>query len=191
MADTLAMRIVGGKLKGKKINFIKSIITRPLRDMVRENIFNIILHSNSIDVKIENSSVLDLYSGVGSFGIECFSRGAEKISFVEKNYETLKILKNNLINLKMNNKSIIHEKSVDDFLKINNEKYNIVFFDPPFSENSYLQQLRSFYLSKAFNKNNLIIIHREGKNFEKIQDFLKIIKIVKYGRSKIIFGTLN
>ena len=83
--------------------------------MVRENIFNIILHSNSIDVKIENSSVLDLYSGVGSFGIECFSRGAEKISFVEKNYETLKILKNNLINLKMNNKSIIHEKSVDDF----------------------------------------------------------------------------
>ena len=191
MANTLAMRIVGGKLKGKKISFIKSIFTRPLRDMVRENIFNIILHSNSIDVKIENSSVLDLYSGVGSFGIECFSRGAEKISFVEKNYETLKILKNNLINLKMNNKSIIHEKSVDDFLKINNEKYNIVFFDPPFSENSYLQQLRSFYLSKAFNKNNLIIIHREGKNFEKIQDFLKIIKIVKYGRSKIIFGTLN
>ncbi len=191
MANTLAMRIVGGKLKGKKINFIKSIFTRPLRDMVRENIFNIILHSNSIDVKIENSSVLDLYSGVGSFGIECFSRGAEKISFVEKNYETLKILKNNLINLKMNNKSIIHEKSVDDFLKINNEKFNIVFFDPPFSENNYLQQLRSFYLSKAFNKNNLIIIHREGKNSEKIQDFLKIIKIVKYGRSKIIFGTLN
>ena len=191
MANTLAMRIVGGKLKGKKISFIKSIFTRPLRDMVRENIFNIILHSNSIDVKIENSSVLDLYSGVGSFGIECFSRGAEKISFVEKNYETLKILKNNLINLKMNNKSIIHEKSVDDFLKINNEKFNIVFFDPPFSENNYLQQLRSFYLSKAFNKNNLIIIHREGKNSEKIQDFLKIIKIVKYGRSKIIFGTLN
>ena len=185
------MRIVGGKLKGKKISFIKSIFTRPLRDMVRENIFNIILHSNSIDVKIENSSVIDLYSGVGSFGIECFSRGAEKISFVEKNYETLKILKNNLINLKMNNKSIIHEKSVDDFLKINNEKFNIVFFDPPFSENNYLQQLRSFYLSKAFNKNNLIIIHREGKNSEKIQDFLKIIKIVKYGRSKIIFGTLN
>ena len=57
-----------------------------------------------------------------------FFKGAEKISFVEKNYETLKILKNNLINLKMNNKSIIHEKSVDDFLKINNEKYNIVFF---------------------------------------------------------------
>ena len=191
MANTLAMRIVGGKLKGKKISFIKSIFTRPLRDMVRENIFNIILHSNSIDVKIENSSVLDLYSGVGSFGIECFSRGAEKISFVEKNYETLKILKNNLINLKMNNKSIIHEKSVDDFLKINNEKFNIVFFDPPFSENNYLQQLRSFYLSKAFNKNNLIIIHREGKNSEKIQDFLKIIKIVKYGRSKVIFGTLN
>ena len=75
------MRVVSGFLKGKKIDFLKSATTRPLRDFVKENIFNIIKHSNLINVKLENASILDLYSGVGSFGIECISRGAKKNNF--------------------------------------------------------------------------------------------------------------
>ena len=97
------MRIITGFLKGKKINFINSPITRPLRDLVKENIFNVILHSNLINVDLLNSKILDLYSGVGSFGIECISRGAKNITFVEKNKTTLEILKKNLKNLKIEN----------------------------------------------------------------------------------------
>ena len=63
------MRIIGGKLKGKKLFFLSSKITRPLRDMVKESIINIIVHSNVINIDIKNSNILDLYSGVGSFGI--------------------------------------------------------------------------------------------------------------------------
>ena len=77
------MRIVSGFLKGKKIDFLKSATTRPLRDFVKENIFNIINHSNLVNVKLEDANVLDLYSGVGSFGIECISRGSKKSTFVE------------------------------------------------------------------------------------------------------------
>ena len=90
------MRIVGGFLKGKKIDFLKSKTTRPLRDFVKENIFNVINHSNLIQVKLENSNVLDVYSGTGSFGIECISRGANRTTFIENNNTTLTILKNNL-----------------------------------------------------------------------------------------------
>ena len=78
------MRIISGLLKGKKINFLSNSITRPLKDSVRENIFNILKHSKIINLRVENSNVLDLYSGVGSFGIECLSRGAKKVIFVEK-----------------------------------------------------------------------------------------------------------
>ena len=78
------MRIISGKLKGKTILFTKSNITRPLKDSVKENIFNILLHSNLIKVDLVDSNILDLYSGVGSFGIECLSRGAKKVTFVEK-----------------------------------------------------------------------------------------------------------
>ena len=84
------MRIISGKLKGKTISFLKSSTTRPLKDSVKESIFNIIIHSNLLNVNIRNSKILDLYSGIGSFGLECISRGAERITFVEKDKNAAK-----------------------------------------------------------------------------------------------------
>ena len=78
------MRIISGYLKGKSIIFLKNSNTRPLKDSVKENIFNILKHSNLMNINIEKANILDLYSGIGSFGIECISRGAEKDTFVEK-----------------------------------------------------------------------------------------------------------
>ena len=65
------MRVISGNFKGKKILEPKDIKTRPLKDLTKESIFNIIKHSNKFKVSIENSVVLDLFSGVGSFGLEC------------------------------------------------------------------------------------------------------------------------
>ena len=93
------MRIISGKLKGKKIFYFKSFITRPLKDFVKENIFNVITHSKLIKINLKNSKVLDLYSGFGSFGIECISRGAQKIYFVENDKRAVSTLKENLIHL--------------------------------------------------------------------------------------------
>ena len=76
------MRIISGKLKGQTIDFLKNSTTRPLKDSVKENIFNVLKHSNLIDVKIEKANILDLYSGIGSFGLECISRGAKKVTFM-------------------------------------------------------------------------------------------------------------
>ena len=90
------MRIISGSLKGKSIDFVRNSNTRPLKDSVKENVFNILKHSNLVDVKIENSEVLDLYSGIGSFGIECISRGANKVTFLEKDQLAFKILSENL-----------------------------------------------------------------------------------------------
>ena len=91
------MRIISGFLKGQTIDFKKSSTTRPLKDSVRENIFNILSHSNFIDIQLQNSEVLDLYSGTGSFGIECLSRGAKKIYFVEKDKNMTNLLQKNLL----------------------------------------------------------------------------------------------
>ena len=110
------MRIISGYLKGKKIDFLKSATTRPLRDFVKESFFNIIKHSNLINVPIQNSNVLDLYSGIGSFGIECVSRGAKKITFVENNSQALSILKNNILQLKIDKKCKIFETKILSFL---------------------------------------------------------------------------
>ena len=90
------MRIIGGKFKGQKLEFLKNPATRPLKDSVKENIFNILEHSKKIKVKINESNVLDFYSGIGSFGLECLSRGAKRITFVEYDNSAVKILRLNL-----------------------------------------------------------------------------------------------
>ena len=87
------MKIISGKYKGKKISYIKSNTTRPLRSFVKENIFNILFHKKDIQINFKDAKILDLYSGVGSFGIECISRDANKVIFVEKDHSAFNILK--------------------------------------------------------------------------------------------------
>ena len=77
------MRVIGGKLRGKLIQNPTDKTTRPLKDMVRESIFNILEHSKNEKTNFNNNIVLDLFSGSGSFGIECLSRGVKKVYFFE------------------------------------------------------------------------------------------------------------
>ena len=121
------MRIISGFLKGKSVNFLKNSITRPLKDSVKENIFNVLKHSKLINADIENADVLDLYSGVGSFGLECISRGAKKVLFVEQDKMAFEILKENLLKLSVENKALVINSSVDNIFE-NNEKNKFNFF---------------------------------------------------------------
>ena len=184
------MRIISGFLKGKKIDFLKSSTTRPLRDFVKENIFNIIKHSNLISVKLENANVLDLYSGVGSFGIECISRGAKKTIFVENNSKALDVLNNNLNNLDIKKQSeIFNKKTTSFFNKFNiKNKFDFFFFDPPFAENFFIDELKTIKELKIYKKKHLIIIHREINSKEEINKIINIVLTKNYGRSKVVFG---
>ena len=185
------MRIVSGFLKGKKIEFLKSTTTRPLRDFVKENILNIINHSNLINIKLENANVLDLYSGIGSFGIECISQGVKKVTFVENNSEALIKLKKNLTSLKIEDRSEVINKKIISYLKISNnkDKFEIIFLDPPFAENAFIEELKVIKNSTLYKKHHLIIIHREKKTEDDLEKVLNIVFTRNYGRSKIIFGT--
>ena len=186
------MRIISGKLKGKSINFLKNKVTRPLRDSVKENIFNVLKHSKLVKPQIQNSKVLDLYSGVGSFGIECISRGSENVTFVERDYNVINILKKNLENLSIINKSILYNQNIEDVLTKNiKDKYDILFLDPPFSNFSFIQNLKLINDKKIFQKDHIVIIHRERDTKESFNNILKIIEEKYYGRSKILFGVFN
>ena len=77
------MRIIGGTFKGVKIFEAFDKNTRPLRDLVKESILNILEYSKDSKINFNNSLILDLFSGTGSFGLECISRGAAKVYFFE------------------------------------------------------------------------------------------------------------
>ena len=186
------MRIISGFLKGKSIDFIKNLNTRPLKDSVKENIFNILKHSNLFDVAIDKAIVLDLYSGIGSFGIESISRGAQKVTFVEQDKNAVTILKKNLDKLSILNNVNILNQTVEDFLKSSfKQRFNIFFLDPPFSDQSFVQNLDIIKKNKIFEENHIIIIHRARKALEKLENVIDVIEAKHYGRSKIIFGFFN
>ena len=125
------MRIISGKLKGKSISFIRSAMTRPLKDSVKENIFNIIAHSNLLNINLNKSNILDLYSGVGSFGLECLSRGADKVVFIEKDKIAVTTLNINLKTLSIKEKAkVVNEKIVDFLNRKQFEKFDIFFLIP-------------------------------------------------------------
>ena len=186
------MRIISGALKGKSIIYLKNSITRPLKDSVKENIFNIIQHSKLIPVKIENANILDLYSGIGSFGLECISRGAKEVTFVEKDRNTANILKKNLINHSVDNKARLINDNIENVLNnLKEKKFNVFFFDPPFSSSDFIKVFDLIKKFQIISKKHIVIIHRESKKSENLDKFIDIIFSKKYGRSKIIFGLFN
>ena len=186
------MRIISGKFKGKKILEPNDLNTRPLKDLTKESIFNVIKHSNKFTINLENSEILDLFSGTGSFGIECISRGAKFVTFVE-NYEgILPILKKNLANLKSASNYSIIEKNIFNNLNLKEFKkqFDIIFLDPPYKEKE-LNNLLSFLINeKILSQNGIIIIHRHKKQIDSLPNQINILEEKKYGISKILFCKL-
>ena len=183
------MRIISGSHKGKKIFEPKDINTRPLKDLTKESIFNIINHSNKFKINLANSNILDLFSGVGSFGIECLSRGVKKVVFVENYIGVLPILKKNLIGLQSNKNYEIIEKNIYEsnlFLKLDS-KFDLIFLDPPYKDNNLEKILNKIKDEKILVENGIIVVHRHKNEQDKFPKNFSIIEEKKYGISKILF----
>ena len=183
------MRVISGSFRGKKILKPNDSKTRPLKDLTKESIFNIINHSNKFKIDFSNSLILDLFSGVGSFGIECLSRGAKHVIFVENYHGVLHILKKNLSSLKsIKNYEIIEKDIYNDNIFLNsNYKFDIIFLDPPYKDKDLDDLFSQIRNEKILNKNGIIILHRhKNENNQSLSNF-KLIEQKIYGISKIIF----
>ena len=183
------MRIISGIFKGKKILEPKDIKTRPLKDLTKESIFNILNHSNKFNIKLKNSNVLDLFSGVGSFGIECLSREAKSVIFIEKYQNVLSILKKNTESLKLFKKYKIIEKDIYNFKTLLelNKKFDIIFVDPPYKDNKIKTLLINLKDAEILNDRGIIILHRNKKDNTEFPKYVNILEEKKYGISKIFF----
>tara|TARA_Y100000768_G_C23887147_1_gene638190 strand:- start:113 stop:679 length:567 start_codon:yes stop_codon:yes gene_type:complete len=188
------MRIIAGKYRGKKIFQPIDNHTRPLKDLVKESIFNLIVHSNKINFKIENTVILDLFAGSGSFGLECASRNSKEIIFFENNPNAIKILKKNLNIFKEFNKYKIYERNCFEYFNSKNNldnKFDIIFLDPPYKEKRTNEILNNILKVDIIKPEGIIILHRHKKDDIGITDKLKIFEERKYGLSKIFFCKKN
>ena len=187
------MRIISGKFKGKRVIQPSDKNTRPLKDLTKESIFNLIIHSNLFNIDLKKSNILDLFSGTGSFGLECLSRGSKHVTFVENYKPILNVLKKNINLLSIKENFKIIEKNVFDLNTFNNinEKFNLIFLDPPYKETKIIEILNLIFKYKILKKNGIIIIHRNRKSKDELSFFFKIVDSRIYGVSKINFLMLK
>ncbi len=185
------MRIISGSFKGKKILTPKDKNTRPLKDLTKESIFNIIMHSNKFKINFSNSIILDLFCGVGSFGIECLSRGVKKVIFVENYPKVISILNKNLSSLKsIKNYEVIEKNiySANIFSKLN-LTFNIIFLDPPYKDKDLKNLFKEIQKNKILKDGGIIILHRHKNENDFLPLNFKLIEEKVYGISKIVFLT--
>ena len=164
------MRIIGGNFRGKKLHLPSDKLTRPLKDIVKESIFNLIIHTKKFNFDIKDSLILDLFSGSGLIGLEFISRGSDVI-FVEKNIKCINHISKTLKSLNLNNNTL--RSDVFKYLKNSNKKFDFVFADPPykFTKDQY------HHLIELISKNHLeingtfILEHHKKQNFSKILEF--------------------
>ena len=183
------MRIISGIFKGKKINEPEDLKTRPLKDLTKESIFNLINHSNKFKINLKNAKVLDLFSGVGSFGIECLSRGANEVIFIENYKNVLRILKKNLFSLKSIHNYQIIENNIYDLntLSYFDISFDIIFIDPPYKDKNLSLLLEVILKKKILKKKGIIILHRHKTEQETFPKEFRVLEEKIYGISKIIF----
>jgi 16S rRNA (guanine(966)-N(2))-methyltransferase RsmD len=123
------MRIIAGTFRSRVLDAPAGLATRPTSDRLRETLFNVLAP------RIEGASFLDLYAGSGAVGIEALSRGATKVTFVERAAPALKVLRANLDRLGLAQGFRIHSESVASFLRgprTGAVEFDLVFLDPPY-----------------------------------------------------------
>ena len=187
------MRIIAGKLKGSILHIPKDKNTRPLKDMVRESIFNLLAHSNKISLQLRQTNILDLYAGTGSFGLECLSRQAQRVYFIENQKSAFEILEKNIEKLKIKKKTKTFFNDVFNLIKKQNiflSKFDLIFCDPPFKDKHVEQLIELIFNRNLLKKNGIIILHRNKTIKEKLPNNFNILDERVYGTSKIIFGKL-
>ena len=122
------IRIIGGKWRGRKLEFPEVDGLRPTGDRIRETLFN------WLGQNLEGLRVLDLFAGSGALGLEALSRGAASVEFVEVSSNACDYLRKSL-DLLETSRGNIHNKTAEDFLKTASpQPVDILFLDPPFAE---------------------------------------------------------
>lgn len=160
----MRMRIISGELKGRLINVPKSDLIRPTTDRVRETLFNLL--NNIID--FDGINVLDIYAGSGSLGLECLSRGAAKIEFVEKNFVIYRNLEENIKSLNAGGQCTIHKMEAIRLSSMPpKHQYELILADPPFFKDDIYAVVKNLLLNKFLTEDGMIVIERSKQTKEK------------------------
>ncbi|MDE7086796.1 MAG: 16S rRNA (guanine(966)-N(2))-methyltransferase RsmD [Clostridia bacterium] len=174
------MRIIGGTHRGRKLAEFAGNDVRPTSDRVKESLFNI------LSVKIVGATVLDLFCGSGSLGLESLSRGALKAHFNDVSKDSLAILKKNITALKEGEKCVLTNYDYTAYLAGVKEKFDVIFIDPPYRFDYGRRALEIISSRKLLTEQGVAVYERDVPFAGEI-DGLEMYDERKYGKTYLSF----
>lgn len=183
--NIINMRIISGKARGTKLYTLDGTTTRPTLDRVKESLFNIIQND------IEDSTVLDLFSGSGAIGLEFLSRGAKRAVLCDSSKDAIKIIKQNVQKTHFEEKVEVYNMEFTKLVeRLQNQKFDIIYIDPPYATDFIKISLEKIIEYELVNENTKIIVETDDETrilnqIEKMD--VEITDKRKYGRATIIF----
>lgn len=172
------MRIITGKARGRRLETLPGLETRPTAERVKEALFSV------LQFEIEGRRVLDLFAGSGQLGIEALSRGAQGCVFVDSSREAAEVIRRNLkaVGLTANTQVLCQDAA--SYLNRHGDRFDIAFLDPPYASGLLEATLRQ--VVPFMNPGGVIVCEsdRDMELPERVGDFV-LAKLYPYGRVRI------
>ena len=172
------MRIIAGAKRGHKLYEFEGKDIRPTTDRVKESMFNLIQDN------ILGSRVLDLFAGSGALCFEALSRGADHGVLVDKDKNSLSLIKKNNASLGFDNLDIVESEAMD-FLNRTKSVFSLIFLDPPYNKGFIAPVIQKILDKSILSEDGIIVL--ESDFSDEHGDFEGLIKLKqkKYGRSYV------
>jgi 16S rRNA (guanine(966)-N(2))-methyltransferase RsmD len=181
------MRIISGTSKGRKLATPKSQSLRPTSDRVKGSIFNILRK------QIEERMVLDLFAGTGNLGIEALSRGAKKVTFVEKGRHALGLIQRNLAQFGLGERSEVLPTDANRAIGILNQRgktFDLIFMDPPYEKGLIEKTLTKLNSHQIYHRDSVLVIeHHRRELLPPVLNRWNLIRQRRMGDTVISFLT--
>lgn len=183
------MRIISGKHRGRTIMLPKDgkvggKTIRPTSDFAREGIFNILSHGKYSDGEnaLIGARVLDVCAGTGAFGLEALSRGAGIATFIDSNRDVTELIRANVERFGEAQAShILHADAAH--LPMANQRYNLIYVDPPYSLGLIPSILKSLHAGKWLEDGALVIAEHDERDVVPVPEYFSLLDSRKYGRA--------
>ena len=172
------MRVISGKYRGRNLVAPEGLNTRPTLDRVKEAMFSV------INFRLQNAITLDLFAGSGALSIEALSRGAKKAYINDLAKSAVDCINKNISSIKIQEEIVLTNKSYEEVLNSLNEKIDILFLDPPYKMNVYLEIVNYLIENNLLNDYAYLVLEMDA-NLSPLELEGFTSKIYKYGNKKL------
>ena len=173
------VRLISGEFGGRLLDAPPGRRMHPMGERIRNALFN------SVGSEIQGARVLDAFSGTGAIGLEALSRGAEHVTFIERDRLLQKILAGNIERLSVQNRTTLIRTSVSNWLSTNeHEQFDIIFADPPYHDTQFSTVIR---LQDLLKPSALMVLSHPGKGEVPTKNGVVVVDNRSYGNADLTF----